>query len=203
MARVGFPLVVKPRVGARSLGLRIANDRFELDRALAEAASPVVIQEHIPDERSEYTAGALVFDGSCDASIVMRRELRDGNTYRAFIGPYPELNRVVRRMAEALGPHGPINFQFRVDRGRVRVFEINARFSGTTPIRALAGFNEVEMTLRKLVWDEPVKQPIIESMVVLRHLSSTVVRPNELLAPEGEMTEDQLVEPRIDPLDET
>jgi carbamoyl-phosphate synthase large subunit len=47
----------------------------------------------------------------------------------------------------------------------------------------LAGFNEVEMALRHLVLGEPIVQPNFESMVVLRHLSDTVVRPDELLAP--------------------
>jgi len=185
LAKAGFPVIVKPRVGSRSVGVRVATDRRALDRALAEAVSPVVIQELVADAGSEYTAGALVFDGRCDASIVMRRELRDGNTYRAFIEPYPDLNRVVRLMAEALGPHGPVNFQFRVDRERVRVFEVNARFSGTTPLRALAGFNDVEMTLRKLVLGEPVRQPEIQSIIIVRHLSWTIMRPGEvLLAPQ-------------------
>ncbi len=53
-----------------------------------------------------------------------------------------------------------MNFQFRLDRdGRPRPFEINARFSGTTPLRALAGFNEVEMALRHVLLGEPVVQP--------------------------------------------
>jgi carbamoyl-phosphate synthase large subunit len=182
VAKVGYPVVVKPRQGARSVGVSVAGDRAALDRAIAEAASPVVIQEYVADPRTEYTAGALVFEGRCDASIVVRRELRDGNTYRAFVDQYPDLNRVVRDMAEALGPHGPVNFQFGVRDGRVRVFEINARFSGTTPVRALAGFNEVEMTLRHLILGEKIIQPDIESIVVLRHLSDTVVRPGEVLA---------------------
>jgi carbamoyl-phosphate synthase large subunit len=196
VAKVGYPVVVKPRVGARSVGLTVATNRRQLDRALAEAPAPVVVQEHVPDAHSEYTAGALVFDGRCDATIVMRRELRDGNTYRAFVGEYPELSRIVCRMSEALGPHGPVNFQFRVDGRRVRVFEINARFSGTTPVRALAGFNEVEMTLRKVIWGDPIRQPAIETLVVLRHLTSTVVRPQDLLAPASALI-DPLTDPRV------
>ena len=35
-------------------------------------------------------------------------------------------------MAEKLSPFGPVNFQFREVDGRAVVFEINARFSGTT-----------------------------------------------------------------------
>ena len=41
-------------------------------------------------------------------------------------------------------PYGPCNFQFRLDSfGIPRVFEINARFSGTTYMRTLSGFDEV------------------------------------------------------------
>ena len=85
-------------------------------------------------------------------------------------------------MGTALAPFGPANFQFRIDRhGAVKVFEINARFSGTTPLRAKAGFNEVELCLRHLVGGEKVEQPKVEQLVFLRHWSETVLRPEELL----------------------
>jgi carbamoyl-phosphate synthase large subunit len=86
---------------------------------------------------------------------------------------------VVRAMTERLAPHGPVNFQFRLDGGRVRVFEINARFSGTTPLRMRAGFNEVEMVLRHVVLGEPIAQPDVVPMTILRHWSETVVLPGE------------------------
>lgn len=178
---IGFPLVVKPRVGARSVGVTRVRDESELARALADPAG-LVVQEEVGTERDEYTASALVFDGACRATIVMRRDLRDGNTYRAYVEPFPELNRLVRRFGEALRPHGPANFQFRLDReGRAKVFEINARFSGTTPLRARAGFNEVELCLRHLLLGAPIRQPAVEEMVILRHWSETVLRPGQLL----------------------
>ena len=155
--RVGFPLIVKPRVGARSVGVVKVQTKDELARALATGDALVIFEECVATERAEYTAGTLTFDGRCDASIVMRRDLRDGNTYRAYVEAFPELNVEVRRMAEALGPHGPANFQFRLDaQGRAKVFEINARFSGTTPLRMRAGFNEVEMVLRRILRGEPI-----------------------------------------------
>ena len=92
----------------------------------------------------------------------MRRDLRDGNTYRAYVEPFPELDVEVRRLAEALSAYGPANFQFRVDsEGRAKVFEINARFSGTTPLRMRAGFDEVDMVLRRIVQGEPIRQPTV------------------------------------------
>lgn len=175
-----FPLIVKPRVGARSVGVHLVRNTAELERAVAAVHEPV-IQECVADASEEYTAGALVFDGACRATIVMRRDLRDGNTYRAFVDHYPELNEEVRRMAEALDPYGPANFQFRLDAGRVKVFEINGRFSGTTPLRAHAGFNEVELCLRHLVLGEPITQPAVAPLTILRHWSEVVVRPKELV----------------------
>jgi len=111
---------------------------------------------------------------------VMRRDLRDGNTYRAYVDTYPELNHQVHRLAEALGAYGPANFQFRVDRsGSAKVFEINARFSGTTPLRMRAGFNEVEMVIRRIVRGEPISQPEVSPMTIVRYLTETVIPRGE------------------------
>lgn len=182
--RFGFPLVVKPRVGARSVGFALVRDREELARALA-FSDGMVVQECVGSDAGEYTAGTLTFDGACQAAIVMRRDLRDGNTYRAFVDLDPELDAQVRAMATALGAHGPANFQFRVDGGRARVFEINGRFSGTTPLRRHAGFNEVEMVLRHLLRGEPITQPALRPVTILRHFEETVVDPADVLRPEG------------------
>ena len=180
--RIGFPLIVKPRVGARSVGVVKVQTKDELARALATGDGLVIQEECVATEHSEYTAGTLTFEGRCDASIVMRRDLRDGNTYRANVEAFPELNVEVRRMAEALGPHGPANFQFRLDAlGRAKVFDINARFSGTTQLRMRAGFNEVEMVLRRILRGEPIKQPSVHPMTILRHFTETVVPAGEEL----------------------
>lgn len=179
VARVGFPLIVKPRVGARSVGVVKVGDRAALDAAIASGDN-VVIQECVATDAEEYTAGSLVFDGKCKATIVMRRDLRDGNTYRAYVDAYPSLNEQVRRFAEALGAHGPANFQFRVGPdGQAKVFEINGRFSGTTPLRMRAGFNEVELVLRHVLLGETIEQPAVQPMTILRHFEETVVRPGE------------------------
>jgi len=178
---VGFPLVVKPRVGARAIGMSVVDGWDALRRAVASLDAPIV-QEHVATAEDEYTAGTLTFDGRCEASIVMRRDLRDGNTFRAYVEAFPALNAEVRRLADALGAYGPANFQFRVADGVVKVFEINARFSGTTGLRRHAGFDEVDLVLRRVIDGEPVVQPRIEPMTILRYMSETIVRRGELLS---------------------
>ena len=180
IAEVGFPLIVKPRVGARSYGVYKVNDKETLDR-LIKNEERVLIQECVSTSQDEYTASALVFDGICDASIVMRRELRDGNTYRVYVKQYRKLNQKIRLLGEALKPYGSVNFQFRLDGSQMKVFEINSRFSGTTPLRAHAGFNEVELCLRRILWNEPIVQPQIEKMTMLRHWSETIIKNDDLI----------------------
>lgn len=183
IASVGFPLIVKPRVGARSVGVSTVHDREQLAAALAAARSEPVVQECVATDDEEYTAGVLGFDGSCQASIVMRRDLRDGNTYRAYVQDYPHLNAQLRRIGEKLDIYGPANFQFRLDGARIKIFEINARFSGTTPLRAHAGFNEVEMVLRHVLSGDPIVQPKVKPMTILRHWSETIVPAGQLFDP--------------------
>ncbi|MEW9857049.1 ATP-grasp domain-containing protein [Novosphingobium sp. M1R2S20] len=179
--QVGFPLVVKPRIGARSAGVSVVHDKAALDRAL-EGRRGLVVQECVGSDETEYTAGVVVFDGKTQASIVLRRDLRDGNTYRAYAGNYSALDEQVRAFGEALAPFGPANFQFRTDAdGTARVFEINARFSGTTPMRAMLGFNEVEMCLRKLLYETRIEQPQGRPGVILRYLQEMYV-PEEQIA---------------------
>lgn len=182
IAQQGFPLLVKPRIGARSIGVSVVASQEELDRALADGQD-LIVQEYLSEEGGEFTAGAVYFDGHCHACIVMRRDLRDGNTYRAYVDQDPDRLALVRRWTEALQPHGPVNFQFRLDKaGEPTVFEINSRFSGTTPLRALVGFNEVEMALRYLCDGTPIGQPQIQPMTILRHWSETVVEPTDVEA---------------------
>lgn len=189
LEQFGYPLVVKPRVGARSIGVNVVHSREQLKRAIA-AQSNVVIQKYVGSDQTEYTAGTLTFGGKCHATIVMRRDLRDGNTYRAFAERFPELNGAMIQAANALGAHGPANFQFRLDDGVPRIFEINARFSGTTAIRLHAGFNEVEMCIRHILFDEPIEQPEIRQVTILRHWSETVVTPAQLITPSKSLQEE-------------
>ena len=78
----------------------------------------------------------------------MKRTLRDGNTWTAQVVNDRSLQVSVSKFAEALNPYGPCNFQFRLDSfGNPRVFEINARFSGTTYMRTLSGFDEVAWSI--------------------------------------------------------
>jgi carbamoyl-phosphate synthase large subunit len=137
-----LPVVLKPRWGgSRSVGVFVAKT-IEQFRAAQRVIDPVncVVQEYLAGD--EYTCGTVNFDGQCYGPIVMRRELRNGDTYRAEVIRNDTIEAHVSTVAEALQPFGACNFQLRLRAGEPVIFEINPRCSGTTAARALAGFNE-------------------------------------------------------------
>ncbi len=174
LREVRFPMVLKPmKGGKRSIGVRIARDERDLSRQLQTLdTSNYVAQELI--EGHEYTCGTVNFHNGCEGAIVMRRVLRDGDTYKAFVEDNPLVERCVRDAADALRPFGACNFQLRVRDGVPYVFEINARSSGTTYCRSLAGFNEPKMIADRLLHGIPPAYSI-RRISVLRYWNELVV----------------------------
>jgi carbamoyl-phosphate synthase large subunit len=75
---------------------------------------------------------------------------------------------------------GPLNIQLRLDeRDNPVCFEINLRFSGTTPIRAEFGFNDVHASINEYVLNYPVKDVLKFSFgYSLRFMNEMYVRYN-------------------------
>lgn len=174
-----FPLVVKPRRGARSEGVYSVDDEEDLRIALKRTRNAIV-QERIGTPQDEYTSGVLVSDDHVHSVVTMRRDLRDGNTYRAYVVPDSPFDSFLAQVARRLHGFGPVNFQFRVEGGVPKIFEINARFSGTTPLRAYAGFNEVDHFLRHLLRGDPIPKPSLRNFVILRYWDELVIDPERL-----------------------
>ena len=174
----GYPLIAKPRFGKGAHGvLELVSDR---DIRSATARNDYIIQEYLGDPHQEYTVGCFSDRESIvRGALVMRRELLEGTTYRAEAGDFPVVREQAIRIAEALRPVGPSNIQMRMHGGRAVCFEINVRFSGTTPIRARIGFNDVEATLSHYVLGQPAANlPLITKGIALRYWNEAYVNPD-------------------------
>ncbi|MCR5591996.1 MAG: ATP-grasp domain-containing protein [Lachnospiraceae bacterium] len=159
-----LPCIIKPRNGARSRGVELIKDTDTLrNRKDALSGQGFIIQKAIGTMKSEYTCGILYWNGKYADSIILRRTLKEGNTaFAEFCGNTEEkIVSYIRKIGDALTPFGSCNLQLRCDsEGDPYLFEINPRFSGTTYMRALFGYNEVEYVIsRALGWDVPDLAP--------------------------------------------
>jgi carbamoyl-phosphate synthase large subunit len=141
----------------------VARDERQLEYLVSTIPNPV-IQEYLCPDDQEYTVGVfLCSDGQPAASIVMRRQLHFGMTWRAEVLPDSPLGPYCERILAGSGCVGPCNVQLRLtDRGPV-AFEINPRFSSTTSARSYYGYNDPEMCIRHFVLGESIPRPVIRS----------------------------------------
>lgn len=200
-----FPAVIKPSIGGGgSANVFIAQDADELAffaAYLLRNHGKFVVQEYIGTPDDEYTVGVLFgADGVLLNSIVIKRIINNTLTTRVSIpnrsgkaelgprlvissgisqgqvGDWPEIRFQCEKIASLLKPRAPINIQCRVVDGVVVPFEINPRFSGTTSLRALAGYNEPDVLIRRDVLGETIEPRFAyRNSLILRSLQENVV----------------------------
>jgi carbamoyl-phosphate synthase large subunit len=170
-----YPFVLKERRGgARSKNLHVVRSKEQLDGLVAHGFDwrGYIAQEYI--EGDEYTCGSINFDGECMGVIVMRRILREGDTYKCFSVKDDYIDATVRKVMITIKPFGACNLQLRVKDGKSYVLEINARSSGTTGARALCGFNEPKLIADYLTTGKRPEYHIKEQ-TILRYWKELVV----------------------------
>jgi len=198
-----FPAVLKPSVGAGgSADVTIAQDEDELKvlgAMLLRNCGEFIVQEYIGTPESEYTVGVLLsMEGELINSIAVKRSILSAlsnrikvpnRTARAELGPllaissgvsqgeigrFEAVTKPCEKIALALGATGAINIQCRIHKGELYVFEINPRFSGTTSLRAMVGYNEPDILIRKHILGEVVNPGFDYSHgVIARGLTET------------------------------
>lgn len=199
-----FPLIVKPTVGGGSQNVYLIQSRGELEMIcgfLLGYFQSVLVQEYVGRVDQEFTVGVLFDgDGKLINSIALNRfiltslsnRIRVPNrTDRADLGTvlaissgvsqgrvddFPEVREYCERVGLALGAKYAINVQCRLVDGQPMIFEINPRFSGTSSIRAMLGFNEPDLLIRKHILGEDLpSRPPYRHGTVLRGLKEIMV----------------------------
>lgn len=177
-----YPLILKQKVGgARSKNIYVIRNRTDwesISNKLGENISDYIAMDYIDGD--EYTCGTINLNNVCKGVIVMRRILRDGDTYKCFTVKNETIENEVKRLANAIKPFGACNVQLRLKNNIPYVFEINARCSGTTAARSLSGFNEPKM-IADFLLDGKEPEYTIKEQTILRYWKELVVENEDIL----------------------
>lgn len=179
IAKYQFPLIVKDRLGAGSKGVAVVRNQKDLEYYISTIPNAIV-QEYLYPDNEEYTVGVFMNAAykPC-ASIVMKRDLGLGMTFKARVLPNSNLGPYCESIFQDLKCIGPANVQLRLtDRGPV-VFEINPRFSSSTSARPLFGYNDVEMSIKAFVLNEPITRPVIRDGRFYRMIQEVYIPETE------------------------
>lgn len=204
LAKYQFPFIIKPTVGTgRSRGLNLVLSVEEIEALLSKLpeSGRYCMQPYIGTGEEEYTVGVLTDkDGRVVDSIVMRRKLMglsllnsreyEGQTHAVSTGfsqgyfvKDPMIQDFCESLAIAIDSHGPLNIQLRKKGDEIYVFEIHPRFSGTTTMRADLGFNEPDVLLRNILYEETFDRLNYRyDVAAIRAFEHVIVPFNQLLS---------------------
>lgn len=166
----GLPCIVKPSTGTGGsvsvFSASTAEEAWSYCQFILNSGKTPIVQEYIPALDGEFTVGVLSFaDGEIAGSIAMRRNLDaklsvafkkddiviSGGYSQGYVDDFLDIRLQCEKIAKTVGSRGPLNVQGRLKNGKFMPFEINPRFSASTYLRAMAGFNEVDIYLNNIL----------------------------------------------------
>ncbi|MDR4491255.1 MAG: ATP-grasp domain-containing protein [Candidatus Nitrosocosmicus sp.] len=177
-----FPLVVKPREGFGSKLLSIVHNKDELEfavKTIEKIGWRPMIQKYLQNDALEFTTGITLnyYTKKIMSIITLKKILKHGQTYKAFIDRYPKVEKICREVVGKLGAVGPLNIQTRIDPddNKIKIMEINPRFSASCPMRTTAGINEPDIMIRNILFKEKIKIKKYRLLVCMRYWEETYV----------------------------
>jgi carbamoyl-phosphate synthase large subunit len=180
-----LPAILKPSIGGGgSVNVFLAQtfeELYSFCKYLIEIYPKFIVQQYVGTPDEEYTVGILIsMDGELLNSIAVKRNILSSlsnslkvpnktedkslgpilavssGISQGEIGKFPHITKSCEDIALKLGSRGAVNIQCRFVEGKVYIFEINPRFSGTTSLRAMAGYNEPDTLIRKHLLGEDI-----------------------------------------------
>lgn len=183
----GYPIILKTRRGTSSRHVHLIKNRQLLENYYSSIPLPMlqeVIDIPTAQLNTEYTCSLFkTADGKILGPFTARRTIRGGTSWHIEVAHFKELNDLLLAIGQSIDFMGSLNVQLMLTKKGPIPFEINARFSGTTAIRAHFGFNEPEMALLSYYYHENIPRPNIRSGIALRYNEEVFIdnfRANEL-----------------------
>ena len=133
-----YPVIVKPRTGQGSKGLR----KISTDSEFLEITEGYVWQEYLAPDDEEYTCAVYVSKALKSRILLLKRVLVGGYTGRAIVVKNIKIEEYVKNIILALNVPGLYNIQLRLTDDGPKLFEINPRVSSTVVFRDKLGFQD-------------------------------------------------------------
>lgn len=177
-----FPVIVKPRRGAGSRGVRLVTSQTELDAVHAE--EDLLVQELLPGD--EFSVDVLAgLDGHVIAAVPRARLRVDSGVAVAGVTVHDdELIATATAVAKAIGLTTVANVQLKRDTNGVPgLLEVNPRFPGAMPLTIAAGVDMPSITLDAVLSRQVPRRMDFVELANVRYLEDVFLSPDHVLPP--------------------
>lgn len=165
-------IIAKPRIGFAKKGFSEIQSEADFTKAIEGNFGDLIFQPNLSSDGYEYTC-SVFGDGEGDfSSIISLRRRLASEGYSKYVSVYSSsiLTDTIREYCKIFRPIGPTNFQFMTISNQIFLLEINPRFSSSTSMRGLLGYNESKMVLDFHENGILPRQPTIKSGSVIRFI---------------------------------
>lgn len=174
-----YPFVLKTRSGTSSRHVHIIKNHEELVSTFLTVPKPMfqeMIAQPSASLENEYTCSVFkTKEGTILGPFNARRTLRGGSSWLIEVNEFKIIHPLLLEIGAKLPFMGSLNVQLMIGPQGPIPFEFNARFSGTTAVRAHYGFNEPDMAIRNYFLGETLKNPTIGKGLAFRYLEEVFV----------------------------
>ena len=183
--KLGFPFYLKSRFGTSARNVYLIKKKNDLKNFFQLVKKPI-IQEYAGYVRrknfdNEYTCSFFTtLDNTIIGPFIAKRKLLFGTSWITEVKNFPKISPLITKIANKIKNLGSMNIQLRLGKKGPIPFEFNARFSGTTSIRAHFGFNEPEMYLLNYFLNKKIKTPEIKKGMSFRYVEEIFVNNTSL-----------------------
>ncbi|MGV8884634.1 MAG: ATP-grasp domain-containing protein [Microbacteriaceae bacterium] len=175
-----FPVIVKPRRGAGSRGVRLVASRYALEGIGVD--ENLIIQEHLPGD--EFSVDVIADAAGRVLAAVPRTRTRvdSGVSIAGRTVRNERLEATATAVAEAIELTGVANVQLRYDvNGVPALLEVNPRFPGAMPLTIAAGVDMPSLALDLALGRELPSHIEFNEIANVRYLEDIFLEVSEVL----------------------
>lgn len=170
-------LIAKPRIGFAKKGFRQIQSESDFKEISDNTDQDLIFQPNLTTDGYEYTSSVFGnLEGGFSSIITLRRRLSPMG-YSSYAEPISsdEFASIINEYCKLFKPVGPTNFQFMIMMNQIFLLEINPRFSSSTSMRAMFGYNESKMIVDFYEKGILPTQPTLRSGKVIRFIEDFYV----------------------------
>ena len=180
--KIKTPFILKNRFGTSSKSVYEIKNFNELKSLIKLIKFPIIQEKLIPvnsDKYNEFTCSFFTQNnGDILGPFLARRSLKFGTSWQIKSEQKnKEVKNLVNKISKKINKLGSFNIQLINTKKGPIPFEFNARFSGTTSVRAKMGFNEPEFFIKnylsKKIQNNSLK---IKNGISFRYISEKFIK---------------------------
>lgn len=173
---IKLPFFLKKNIGSGNQNYKSIKNKKDLKILDFLNKKEWVIEELLKNKENEYTCSIIKLKKLRKIIIFKRKLHKLGHTMYAETFKNNYIEGQLLKIADKINLHGSINIQFIIQNKKIKIFDINPRFSSTVGIRDMIGFQDCLWWIKeKLNLDNNASIKILKNKKIIKYFEEKII----------------------------